>query len=124
MLRAVSRRTTSGTLLTRCEHSAVMGADSAERVWRRRRIAKATGATMVLTLADMDGNESFDPSLLGAAEEVSAAVVASSTLQLLGCFCTAATWTELHNELSRTIRRSSSSLRMFAACLSARLTSH
>jgi hypothetical protein len=35
-----------------------------------RRIAKATGGTLVLTLADMDGNESFDPSLLGTADEV------------------------------------------------------
>ena len=58
--------------LTPCEHPAVPGADSAEFLLLRRRIAKATGATMVLTLADMDGNESFDPSLLGAAEEVSA----------------------------------------------------
>jgi len=75
----------------------VPGADSAERVSRRRRIAKATGATMVLTLADMDGNESFDPSLLGAAEEVSAAVAPNITLQpsLLGCFHKAATGTKL-----------------------------
>lgn len=36
----------------------------------RRRVAKATGAQMVLTLADMDGNETFDPSALGTAEEV------------------------------------------------------
>jgi hypothetical protein len=36
----------------------------------RRRIAKATGATVVLTLADMEGNETFDPSVLGQAEEV------------------------------------------------------
>ena len=39
-------------------------------VRRHRRIAKATGASLVLTLADMDGNESFDASLLGTAEEV------------------------------------------------------
>jgi hypothetical protein len=36
----------------------------------RRRIAKATGATVVTTLADMEGNETFDPACLGAAEEV------------------------------------------------------
>jgi T-complex protein 1 subunit alpha len=35
-----------------------------------RRIAKATGATIVLTLADMEGNETFDASCLGTAEEV------------------------------------------------------
>ncbi|KAF2764909.1 t-complex protein 1 subunit alpha [Teratosphaeria nubilosa] len=35
-----------------------------------RRIAKATGATMVGTLADMNGDESFDPKNLGQAEEV------------------------------------------------------
>ncbi len=35
-----------------------------------RRVAKATGATMVLTLADMEGNETFDASALGTADEV------------------------------------------------------
>ncbi len=35
-----------------------------------RRIARATGATVVGQLADMEGNESFDASLLGSAEEV------------------------------------------------------
>lgn len=35
-----------------------------------RRIAKATGATIVTTLADMEGNESFDPEVLGEADEV------------------------------------------------------
>ncbi|KAK5107383.1 T-complex protein 1 subunit alpha [Meristemomyces frigidus] len=35
-----------------------------------RRIAKATGATMVSTLADMNGDETFDPKNLGHAEEV------------------------------------------------------
>lgn len=35
-----------------------------------RRVARATGATIVSTLADMEGNETFDPSLLGSAEEV------------------------------------------------------
>lgn len=33
-----------------------------------RRIAKASGATMVTTLADDEGNESFKSSLLGDAE--------------------------------------------------------
>eukprot|EP00611_Tribonema_gayanum_P002369 TRINITY_DN1173_c0_g1_i1.p1 TRINITY_DN1173_c0_g1~~TRINITY_DN1173_c0_g1_i1.p1 ORF type:complete len:561 (+),score=239.33 TRINITY_DN1173_c0_g1_i1:255-1937(+) len=36
-----------------------------------RRIAKATGAKIVSTLADMEGNETFDPAVLGEAEEVS-----------------------------------------------------
>lgn len=35
-----------------------------------RRIAKSTGATIVSTLADLDGNESFDASSLGTADEV------------------------------------------------------
>jgi T-complex protein 1 subunit alpha len=35
-----------------------------------RRIAKATGATLVSTLSDLNGDEKFDPSLLGQAEEV------------------------------------------------------
>ncbi len=33
-------------------------------------MAKATGATVVTTLADMAGNETFDASNLGSAEEV------------------------------------------------------
>jgi T-complex protein 1 subunit alpha len=35
-----------------------------------RRIAKATGGTIVTTLADMDGNETFDPAALGQADTV------------------------------------------------------
>uniref|UniRef100_A0A061S0E0 T-complex protein 1 subunit alpha n=1 Tax=Tetraselmis sp. GSL018 TaxID=582737 RepID=A0A061S0E0_9CHLO len=35
-----------------------------------RRIAKATGAQVVSTMADMEGNETFDPAVLGAAEQV------------------------------------------------------
>ena len=35
-----------------------------------RRIAKATGGQVVLTLADMDGQETFDASTLGTASEV------------------------------------------------------
>lgn len=35
-----------------------------------RRVAKSTGASVVTTLADMDGQESFDASSLGQAEEV------------------------------------------------------
>merc|ERR1712212_764375 len=35
-----------------------------------KRIAKATGAAFVVTLANLEGEESFDASLLGQAEEV------------------------------------------------------
>jgi T-complex protein 1 subunit alpha len=35
-----------------------------------RRVARATGATIVATLADMEGNETFDAAALGSAEEV------------------------------------------------------
>ncbi|VUC31747.1 unnamed protein product [Clonostachys rosea] len=35
-----------------------------------RRIAKATGATMLSTFSDLNGDEKFDPSYLGYAEEV------------------------------------------------------
>jgi len=35
-----------------------------------KRIAKCTGAQLILTMANMDGDESFDPATLGAAEEV------------------------------------------------------
>ena len=35
-----------------------------------KRIAKATGAQLLLSMANMDGEESFDASMLGEAEEV------------------------------------------------------
>ena len=35
-----------------------------------RRIAKLTGGTLMITLADMEGNETYDPGMLGHAEEV------------------------------------------------------
>ncbi|XP_076457236.1 T-complex protein 1 subunit alpha-like [Babylonia areolata] len=35
-----------------------------------KRIAKATGATFLMTLANLEGEESFDASMLGSAEEV------------------------------------------------------
>jgi len=35
-----------------------------------RRIAKLTGGTLMITLADMEGNETYDVSMLGQAEEV------------------------------------------------------
>ena len=36
----------------------------------RRRIAKATGGSIVVTLADMEGNEAFDAANLGTADVV------------------------------------------------------
>lgn len=51
-----------------------------------RRIAKATGGQVVLTLADMDGEESFDPSALGEAAEVSEERVGDGELiYIKGC---------------------------------------
>lgn len=35
-----------------------------------RRIAKLTGGTLMITLADMEGHETYEPSMLGHAEEV------------------------------------------------------
>merc|ERR1719446_1882358 len=35
-----------------------------------KRIAKLTGGTMMITFADMEGNESFTPEMLGTADEV------------------------------------------------------
>merc|ERR1719472_709659 len=35
-----------------------------------RRIAKLTGGTLLITFADMEGNESFTPEMLGVADEV------------------------------------------------------
>ena len=52
----------------------------------RRRVAKATGATVVTTLADMEGNETFDASNLGSAEEVCLRSTSGQTLVLLCSF--------------------------------------
>ncbi|XP_047087231.1 T-complex protein 1 subunit alpha [Lolium rigidum] len=48
------------------------GAIAVRRVRKEdlRHVAKATGATMVTTFADMEGEETFDPSFLGQADEV------------------------------------------------------
>lgn len=48
------------------------GAIAVRRVRKEdmRHVAKATGATMVSTFADMEGEETFDSSLLGQADEV------------------------------------------------------
>ena len=49
------------------------GAIAVRRVAKEdlRRIAKATGGQILLSLADMDGNETIDPSCFGEAEAVS-----------------------------------------------------
>lgn len=48
------------------------GAIAVRRVQKEdlRHVAKATGATQVLTFADLEGGETFDPSFLGTADEV------------------------------------------------------
>lgn len=51
-----------------------------------RRIAKATGGQVVLTLADLEGEETFDPSTLGEADEVSEERVGDGELIFIrGC---------------------------------------
>ncbi|KAK9810134.1 hypothetical protein WJX72_005428 [[Myrmecia] bisecta] len=51
-----------------------------------RRVAKATGATVVMTLADMEGNETFDAAHLGQAEEVAEETVADDDMIMIkGC---------------------------------------
>ncbi|KAI5436294.1 T-complex protein 1 subunit alpha, variant 2, partial [Lathyrus oleraceus] len=48
------------------------GAIAVRRVRKEdmRHVAKATGATLVSTFADMEGEETFEPSFLGSADEV------------------------------------------------------
>jgi len=48
-----------------------------------KRIAKATGASLVCTLANMDGEESFEPALLGHAEEVTLERICDDELILI-----------------------------------------
>ncbi|POM64039.1 T-complex protein 1, alpha subunit [Phytophthora palmivora] len=51
-----------------------------------QRIAKATGGQVVLTLADMEGEETFDPATLGEAQEVSEERVGDGELiYIKGC---------------------------------------
>ena len=51
-----------------------------------RRIAKATGGRVVLTLADMEGNETFDPAALGTADEVAEIRVADDAMVSQGAW--------------------------------------
>lgn len=56
-----------------------------------RRIAKATGGTVLLSLADMEGNESVDPAAFGHAESVSEESVGDNRLiYIKGCKTTRA----------------------------------
>mmetsp|Transcript_12966 Transcript_12966/g.15735 ORF Transcript_12966/g.15735 Transcript_12966/m.15735 type:complete len:545 (-) Transcript_12966:812-2446(-) len=56
-----------------------------------KRIAKATGGELVLTMADMDGGEVFDPAMLGTAEMVVEERVGDGELiYIKGCSATAA----------------------------------
>lgn len=48
-----------------------------------KRVAKATGGQLLLSLANMEGEESFDPSLLGEAEEVVQERVSDNELVLI-----------------------------------------
>lgn len=51
-----------------------------------KRIAKCTGGTMLLTLADMEGGESFDPKYLGTCEQVTEQRVGDNDFTFLkGC---------------------------------------
>ena len=51
-----------------------------------KRLARATGATVVTTLADMEGNETFDSSSLGSAEEVVEESIADNDMIMVkGC---------------------------------------
>ncbi|KAL4532137.1 hypothetical protein Ndes2437B_g02559 [Nannochloris sp. 'desiccata'] len=51
-----------------------------------RRVARSSGATIITTLADMDGNETFDPAALGTAEEVVEESVADNDMIMVrGC---------------------------------------
>ena len=51
-----------------------------------RRVAKATGAQILLTLADMEGAETFDPACLGTCGEVCEDRVSDDDMIILkGC---------------------------------------
>jgi len=64
------------------------GAMAVRRVLKKdlKQIAKATGATTLLTLANLEGTESFDPSYIGTADEVSQERISDQELILFkGC---------------------------------------
>ena len=56
-----------------------------------RRVAKATGGSIVVTLADMEGNEAFDASCLGTADAVEEETVGDDEMVMIrGCASKAA----------------------------------
>ncbi|KAI3428775.1 hypothetical protein D9Q98_007596 [Chlorella vulgaris] len=77
--------TTKGIDDTALKYFVEAGAIAARRVPKDdlRRVAKATGASIVTTLADMDGNETFDPANLGAAEQVVEETVADNDMLMI-----------------------------------------
>lgn len=54
-----------------------------QNLCHNRRVAKATGASIVMTLADMEGNETFDASALGSADEVVEESVADNDMLMI-----------------------------------------
>ena len=69
------------------------GAIACRRVTKEdlRRVAKATGATIITTFADAEAGESFDPSLLGKADAcVEERVADDDMIVLKGCACSRA----------------------------------
>ncbi|KAL4428049.1 hypothetical protein ABPG75_002138 [Micractinium tetrahymenae] len=77
--------TTKGIDDTALKYFVEAGAIAARRVPKDdlRRVAKATGASIVMTLADMEGNETFDPANLGSAEEVVEESVADNDMLMI-----------------------------------------
>lgn len=62
--------------------SGVMGVRRVE-MSDMKHIAEATGGQVILTLADLEGSESFDVSMLGEAESVAQERVASNELLII-----------------------------------------
>ena len=90
-----------------------------------RRIAKATGAQVVATLADMEGGESFDERVLGRCAEVSEERVGDGELLYFrGCAAGAACTVVLRganefllDEMDRCLQSCSSSVRYLRCSL-------
>jgi T-complex protein 1 subunit alpha len=77
---------TSGSVDELCQKYCVEAKVMAVRRCRKidlKRIAKATGAQLLLSLANMEGEESFDSSMLGDAEEVVQERIADDELILI-----------------------------------------
>lgn len=77
--------TTKGIDDTALKYFVEAGAIACRRVPKDdlRRVAKATGGSIVMTLADMEGNETFDPANLGVAEEVVEESVADNDMLMI-----------------------------------------